>query len=97
MDSGIGEETKSEEEKIAAMFGEGTQCMYERERVRVCVRERECVCECEREILIELKSGRGGEWSTEALDFLTFTYTNLCVQEKTSVGICHFSCSENPF
>ena len=55
--------------------------MYERERVRVCVcvRERESVCECEREILIELKSGRGGEWSTEALDFLTFTYTNLCV------------------
>ena len=36
MDSGIGEETKSEEEKIAAMFGEG-KCMYERERVRVCV------------------------------------------------------------
>ena len=59
--------------------------MYEREREReresesVCERESESVCECEREILIELKSGRGGEWSTEALDFLTFTYTNLCV------------------
>ena len=87
MDSGIGKETKSEVEKMVwdearkrrAKKRKLPPCL-ERE-VSVCMRERVCVCvcDCEREIIIELKSGRGGEWSTEALDILTFTYTNLCV------------------